>query len=174
MQHIYRFEQSEELIRLPPILKKRENPLSIDSLLNREPILLPPLHQHTPCRPRPLFTVNHHRIVTSLSKGKRKRILPYQYNRLVQVFDQTDTPSSEKRGQLAEELDMTKREVQVWFQNRRAKIKMQQKHYDTTQHYRHNSFHHASQQNLANIHPNPAIHVLTPVVTIANQENYKS
>ncbi|KAI8063659.1 Homeodomain-like protein [Gilbertella persicaria] len=56
------------------------------------------------------------------SKAKRKRISTAQYERLMQVFDQTDTPSSEIRENLAVELDMTKREVQVWFQNRRAKV----------------------------------------------------
>ncbi|KAI8888010.1 homeobox-domain-containing protein, partial [Backusella circina FSU 941] len=55
-------------------------------------------------------------------KAKRKRISPAQYNRLMEIFDQTDTPSSEIRENLANELDMTKREVQVWFQNRRAKM----------------------------------------------------
>ncbi|KAI8358574.1 homeobox domain-containing protein [Blakeslea trispora] len=59
---------------------------------------------------------------SQLSKAKRKRISPSQYNRLMEVFDQTDTPSSEIRENLANELDMTKREVQVWFQNRRAKM----------------------------------------------------
>ncbi|KAI8979154.1 Homeodomain-like protein, partial [Mycotypha africana] len=53
---------------------------------------------------------------------KRKRILPHQYKRLLETFEVTDTPSSEIRSQLAAELDMTKREVQVWFQNRRAKM----------------------------------------------------
>lgn len=48
-----------------------------------------------------------------LSKAKRKRISPAQYNRLMEIFDQTDTPSSEIRENLAQELQMTKREVQV-------------------------------------------------------------
>jgi hypothetical protein len=50
---------------------------------------------------------------SQLSKAKRKRISPAQYNRLMEIFDQTDTPSSEIRENLADELDMTKREVQV-------------------------------------------------------------
>ncbi|KAI8887919.1 homeobox, partial [Backusella circina FSU 941] len=57
-----------------------------------------------------------------LSKAKRKRILPHQYTRLMEMFEETDTPSSEIRAHLASELDMTNREVQVWFQNRRAKM----------------------------------------------------
>ncbi|ORE06462.1 homeobox-domain-containing protein [Rhizopus microsporus var. microsporus] len=60
-------------------------------------------------------------------KTKRKRITPAQYNRLMEIFDQTDTPSSEIRENLATELDMTKREVQVWFQNRRAKLNRESK-----------------------------------------------
>lgn len=52
-------------------------------------------------------------IISSLSKAKRKRILPYQYNRLMEIFYSTDTPSSEVREKLADELGMTKREVQV-------------------------------------------------------------
>lgn len=57
--------------------------------------------------------LNGNIVISSLSKAKRKRIMTHQYNRLVQVFQITDTPSSEIRRQLAEELDMTKREVQV-------------------------------------------------------------
>ncbi|KAF7723351.1 hypothetical protein EC973_002099 [Apophysomyces ossiformis] len=52
-------------------------------------------------------------IVSSLAKSKRKRILPHQFNRLMEVFAQTNTPSSEIREQLANELEMTKREVQT-------------------------------------------------------------
>jgi hypothetical protein len=59
--------------------------------------------------------LNGNIIISSLAKGKRKRILSHQYDRLMQVFKATDTPSSEIRRQLAEELDMTKREVQVNF-----------------------------------------------------------
>jgi hypothetical protein len=54
---------------------------------------------------------------SQLSKAKRKRISPAQYNRLMEIFDQTDTPSSEIRENLAIELSMTKREVQVWIKN---------------------------------------------------------
>ncbi|KAI8138837.1 hypothetical protein BJV82DRAFT_279281 [Fennellomyces sp. T-0311] len=86
-------------------------------------------------------------IVSTIAKAKRKRISPEQFRRLMEVFEQTDTPSSEVRENLASELGMTKREVQVfvlffllkrwignslytlslplcskvWFQNRRAK-----------------------------------------------------
>ncbi|TPX65052.1 hypothetical protein SpCBS45565_g05462 [Spizellomyces sp. 'palustris'] len=55
-------------------------------------------------------------------KPKRKRTSPEQLSDLLSVFDKTDTPSYEIREQLAKKLRMTNREVQVWFQNRRAKM----------------------------------------------------
>ncbi|KAI8091183.1 homeobox domain-containing protein [Gilbertella persicaria] len=55
-------------------------------------------------------------------KPKRKRITPEQFCLLSELFQQTDTPSHELREKLAKKLNMTNREVQVWFQNRRAKI----------------------------------------------------
>lgn len=58
-------------------------------------------------------THNGNIVISSLTKAKRKRILPHQYERLIQTFEISDTPSSEIRKQLAEELDMTRREVQV-------------------------------------------------------------
>lgn len=54
-------------------------------------------------------------VVCGITKGKRKRISPDQLRALVQVFKETDTPSSEVREKLAEQLDMSKREVQVKF-----------------------------------------------------------
>ncbi|GAA5814683.1 hypothetical protein MFLAVUS_008182 [Mucor flavus] len=72
-----------------------------------------------------------------LSKAKRKRISPAQYNRLMEIFDQTDTPSSEIRENLAHELEMTKREVQVWFQNRRAKMNRTKNLNSTSTKHRH-------------------------------------
>ncbi|ORY00338.1 hypothetical protein K493DRAFT_256509, partial [Basidiobolus meristosporus CBS 931.73] len=38
------------------------------------------------------------------------------------MFEQTDTPSFEVRENLSKKLVMTNREIQVWFQNRRAKV----------------------------------------------------
>lgn len=54
-------------------------------------------------------------IVSSIAKAKRKRISQEQFQRLMEVFEQTDTPSSEVRENLAQELGMTKREVQVFI-----------------------------------------------------------
>ncbi|ORX60236.1 Homeodomain-like protein [Hesseltinella vesiculosa] len=66
----------------------------------------------------------------STGRSKRKRISPDQYQVLTECFQHTDTPNYELREKLSKELNMTNREVQVWFQNRRAKmnrIKLQQK-----------------------------------------------
>ncbi|CAO3663935.1 unnamed protein product [Umbelopsis vinacea] len=52
-------------------------------------------------------------VVCGITKGKRKRISPEQLKALLDVFHQTDTPSSELREKLAEDLNMSKREVQV-------------------------------------------------------------
>ncbi|KAI9314410.1 Homeodomain-like protein, partial [Dichotomocladium elegans] len=56
------------------------------------------------------------------SRPKRKRISPDQFQALSDIFEHTDTPNFELREQLALRLNMTNREVQVWFQNRRAKF----------------------------------------------------
>ncbi|KAJ2356425.1 hypothetical protein IWW50_005430 [Coemansia erecta] len=54
-------------------------------------------------------------------KAKRKRITPEQLKELTAVFDKSDTPTHDIREELSKKLGMTNREVQVWFQNRRAK-----------------------------------------------------
>ena len=52
-------------------------------------------------------------------KPKRKRATSQQVNKLNEVFEQTFFPSSEVRLNLAMELGMTPRTVQIWFQNKR-------------------------------------------------------
>ncbi|KPV78536.1 uncharacterized protein RHOBADRAFT_41081 [Rhodotorula graminis WP1] len=58
-------------------------------------------------------------------RPKRKRILPDQLERLLEVFETTDSPTFEVRDKLGAATSMTNREVQVWFQNRRAKVNRQ-------------------------------------------------
>ncbi|RKP37132.1 homeobox domain-containing protein, partial [Dimargaris cristalligena] len=52
----------------------------------------------------------------------RRKVSDEQLVLLVEVFDQTDTPNHEIRENLSKKLGMTNRDVQVWFQNRRAKV----------------------------------------------------
>ncbi|KAJ2760414.1 hypothetical protein IWQ57_006312, partial [Coemansia nantahalensis] len=54
-------------------------------------------------------------------KARRKRITPEQLKELTAVFETADTPTHDVREELSQKLGMTNREVQVWFQNRRAK-----------------------------------------------------
>ncbi|KXN70628.1 hypothetical protein CONCODRAFT_78748 [Conidiobolus coronatus NRRL 28638] len=65
---------------------------------------------------------SHHNPAVVDNRPKRKRITQEQLVDLLAMFEQTNTPSFEVREQLANKLNMTNREVQVWFQNRRAKV----------------------------------------------------
>ncbi|KAJ2826700.1 hypothetical protein GGI24_002837, partial [Coemansia furcata] len=58
-------------------------------------------------------------------RAKRKRITAEQLRDLTAVFETTDTPTHDIREVLSKNLGMTNREVQVWFQNRRAKYNRQ-------------------------------------------------
>ncbi|PLW17377.1 hypothetical protein PCANC_14087 [Puccinia coronata f. sp. avenae] len=57
----------------------------------------------------------------------RRRTTPAQLNILETQFQLNSKPDVALRKQLADRLDMTPREVQVWFQNRRAKTKKLEK-----------------------------------------------
>ncbi|KAK9763863.1 hypothetical protein K7432_009117 [Basidiobolus ranarum] len=54
---------------------------------------------------------------------RRNRLNPQQTSRLMQIFEQTTKPRTEVRRTLAKELGMDPRAVQIWFQNRRQKVK---------------------------------------------------
>jgi hypothetical protein len=91
---------------------KRRGSLAISALLNEDTI--DPIKSTTRASSvSPVLSNNDLKIISNHTKTKRKRISSSQYNRLMEVFDQTDTPSSEIRENLAAELDMSKREVQV-------------------------------------------------------------
>ncbi|KAI9321081.1 homeobox domain-containing protein, partial [Dichotomocladium elegans] len=53
----------------------------------------------------------------------RRRTSRLQFKILEAVFEENPKPSAARRQSLAEELAMTPRGVQIWFQNRRAKAK---------------------------------------------------
>ncbi|KAJ1960578.1 hypothetical protein IWQ62_004177 [Dispira parvispora] len=66
---------------------------------------------------------HHHHLPPYKQVKKRKRLTPDRLALLVSVFQQEQKPNADKRRQLSEQTGMTPREVQVWFQNRRAKYK---------------------------------------------------
>jgi len=57
------------------------------------------------------------------NKKKRQRTSPDQLAILEQIFQTDKMPSPQTRVQLADQLGMSSRRVQIWFQNKRAKVK---------------------------------------------------
>lgn len=55
---------------------------------------------------------------------RRQRATQEQLVTLETEFNKNPTPSAAVRERIAEDISMTERSVQIWFQNRRAKIKM--------------------------------------------------
>ncbi|KAJ3580138.1 hypothetical protein NPX13_g418 [Xylaria arbuscula] len=55
---------------------------------------------------------------------KRQRATQDQLTTLELEFNKNPTPTATVRERIAEEINMTERSVQIWFQNRRAKIKL--------------------------------------------------
>jgi hypothetical protein len=66
-----------------------------------------------------LENVNHHTV-----KPRRKRVGPEQLKKLTDMLNMTQFPTYEQRHQLAKELRMTPRSVQIWFQNKRQNMKL--------------------------------------------------
>ena len=64
---------------------------------------------------------------SSSQPKKRTRVTPSQLTILEETFAISATPDSKMRKQLAHKLQMPERSIQIWFQNRRAKVKMLQK-----------------------------------------------
>ncbi|KAJ2083127.1 hypothetical protein H4R24_001040 [Coemansia sp. RSA 988] len=60
---------------------------------------------------------------SDMSNKKRHRLRPDQTRYLMEIFEKTTKPDADMRRALGKKLSMTPRTVQIWFQNRRAKIK---------------------------------------------------
>ncbi|CAO3598538.1 unnamed protein product [Absidia cylindrospora] len=58
---------------------------------------------------------------------KRTRVTPTQLSILEDTFSVSATPDSKMRKHLAQKLQMPEQSIQIWFQNRRAKVKMLQR-----------------------------------------------
>ncbi len=63
-------------------------------------------------------------IASASLRNRRRCVTPAKLKRLLYTFQNaTQYPDSKLRDEMAKELDMTNREVQVWFQNQRAKMR---------------------------------------------------
>lgn len=60
-------------------------------------------------------------------KVKRRRATSYQLQVLNKVFEQTFFPSTQLRADLGQQLGMSPRTVQIWFQNRRQAMRMRER-----------------------------------------------
>ncbi|OAD70346.1 Homeodomain-like DNA binding domain-containing transcription factor, partial [Phycomyces blakesleeanus NRRL 1555(-)] len=54
---------------------------------------------------------------------KRTRASPEQLGILEKTFNINPSPNNRVREQLSQQLSMSERSIQIWFQNRRAKVK---------------------------------------------------
>ncbi|KAJ2272224.1 hypothetical protein IW139_001603 [Coemansia sp. RSA 353] len=66
---------------------------------------------------------------------KRTRLRPEQTRKLLEVFAKITKPDSEARKSLGTQLGMNPRAVQIWFQNRRAKMKRESSGTGALKHY---------------------------------------
>lgn len=64
---------------------------------------------------------------TGTATKRKKKTTGEQLSILTAEFDANMNPSSERRQELAEKLTMTPRAVQIWFQNKRAKARLELK-----------------------------------------------
>ncbi|KAH9925536.1 uncharacterized protein B0H18DRAFT_1008884 [Fomitopsis serialis] len=61
----------------------------------------------------------------SREKRKRSRVTPEQLTQLETFFAANRSPTAARRKEISDMLGMTERQTQIWFQNRRAKAKLQ-------------------------------------------------
>ncbi|CAL1715730.1 unnamed protein product [Somion occarium] len=61
----------------------------------------------------------------SKEKRKRSRVTPEQLIHLERFFSMDRSPTAARRKEISESLGMQERQTQIWFQNRRAKAKLQ-------------------------------------------------
>eukprot|EP00727_Mastigamoeba_balamuthi_P010000 m51a1_g5622 putative homeobox transcription factor (240) ;mRNA; r:776638-777618 len=59
----------------------------------------------------------------AVHKRKRQRTSPEQLDLLEQMFEQNTMPNQQTRLTLAAQLGMSARRIQIWFQNKRAKVR---------------------------------------------------
>mmetsp|Transcript_14539 Transcript_14539/g.24798 ORF Transcript_14539/g.24798 Transcript_14539/m.24798 type:complete len:401 (+) Transcript_14539:23-1225(+) len=60
--------------------------------------------------------------------AKKRRLRPHQVAQLEESFAQNPKLNQHRRSELASALDLSPRQIEVWFQNKRAKLKVQNVH----------------------------------------------
>jgi len=60
---------------------------------------------------------------SEMENTRRRRLTPDETEYLLRKFHQVEKPSAKERLRFAEDLKLTPRTIQIWFQNRRAKLK---------------------------------------------------
>lgn len=63
---------------------------------------------------------------SSMSFKKRRRLASHETDMLIKVFEKCFRPSIAVRERLSKALGLSSRAIQIWFQNRRAKLKREQ------------------------------------------------
>ncbi|KAF9359670.1 hypothetical protein BGX26_011710 [Mortierella sp. AD094] len=78
----------------------------------------PTQHRRRQYKPHPIFVASP----TPLLK-RRRRLTPEESEFLLHQFEINERPTAQERESIAKYLKLDKRTIQVWFQNRRAKLK---------------------------------------------------
>ena len=58
-----------------------------------------------------------------IQDGKRNRLSPEVSELLLEAFARNPRPSQDERAELSQKVGINSRNIQIWFQNRRAKLK---------------------------------------------------
>ncbi|KEZ40450.1 Homeobox domain-containing protein [Scedosporium apiospermum] len=99
-------------------------PIKSESKTEHKPLTnITPTNGQTPSRRPPRKST----LTQQQKNQKRQRATQDQLATLELEFSKNPTPTAEVRDRIAEEINMTQRSVQIWFQNRRAKIKLMAK-----------------------------------------------
>lgn len=94
----------------------------------RQPQLARPLHQRRPSdsSPSPSSVVLSSATIMDGTGGdirRRRRLAPHETEFLARIFEQYPRPTGPMREMIAKRLGMSARGVQIWFQNKRAKVR---------------------------------------------------
>lgn len=96
---------------------------SSHNILAPKVLISPPLTLSPSAKPSPIRPISN-------TIKRRRRLNSQESTRLTSFFDRCPRPNAAQRQQLSLQLGLSPRAIQIWFQNRRAKVKRDQ--LDTT------------------------------------------